>query len=70
MSIAYVCLELNIVTKTIHHIVNITSTKVELFAIRYRINQAVQVTDTSHIIVITDAIHLIKYIFDSSSHPY
>ena len=29
----------------------------ELFAIRCRINQAVQVTDISHIIVITNAIY-------------
>ena len=31
--------------------------KAELFLIRYRINQAVQVQNVENIIVITDAIH-------------
>ena len=51
----------NIIAKTIHHTVNITSTKAELFAIRCGINQVVQVTD---------AIHSVRCIFDSSSHSY
>ena len=70
MFIAYVFSEPNIITKTIHYTVNVTLTEVELFAIRYRINQAVQVTNISHIIFITDAIYLARYIFDSPSHPY
>jgi len=68
MFIAYVHLKSNIVTKTIHHAVNVTSTKAELFAIRCRINQVVQVTDVLHIIVITDAVYSARCIFDSSSH--
>jgi len=70
MSIAYVHLKSNIVTKTIHHAVSIISTKAELFVIRCRINQVVQVTDVLHIIVITDAVYSARCIFDSSSHPY
>jgi len=42
--------------KTIHHGVNVTSTETELFAIRYGINQATQISDISHIIVVTDLI--------------
>jgi len=46
------------------------NTETELFVIRCEINQAVQVTNVLHIIVITDAIYLVKCIFDSSSHSY
>jgi len=33
----------NILTKTIYHVINITSIEAELFSIKCRINQAVQV---------------------------
>ena len=56
--------------KTTYHAVNITSTKVELFVIRCGINQAVQVPNIKHIIVITDTIHTIRHIFDSSFYSY
>ena len=56
--------------KTTYHAVNITSTKVELFVIRCGINQAVQVPNIKHIIVITDIIHTIRHIFDSSFYSY
>jgi len=69
-SISYVCLGHNILAKTIHHAVNVISTEVKLFVIRCRINQVIQVIDTACIIVITDAIHSTRWIFDSSSHPY
>jgi len=48
----------------------LTSTRAKLFAIRCRINQAVQISDISHIMVITDTIHLVRYIFDLTTHPY
>ena len=60
----------NILAKTIHYTINVTSTKVELFSIRCEINQAVQVPNAENIIIITDAIHGARYIFDLSSHPY
>ena len=69
-SIAHIHSDQNIVAKTIHHTVNITSTEAELFAIRCGINQVIQVTDISCIIVITNAIHLVRCIFDLLSHPY
>jgi len=59
----------NSIKKNIHHAINVTSTEAELFAIRCRINQAVQIPDVSHIIVITDAIHSVRHMFDSITHP-
>jgi len=57
-------------TKTIHHAVLITSTEVELFAIRYGINQAANSNDITKIIVVTDSIHVARKIFNPSVHPY
>ena len=57
-------------TKTIHHIVLITSTEAELFAIRYGINQAINFNNIAKIIVVTDFIHAARKIFDSSVHLY
>ena len=54
--ISHICNGQNIIAKTIHHIMNVTSTEVELFAIRCRINQAVKVLNIEQIIVITDTI--------------
>jgi len=56
--------------KTIHHAVNVTSTEVELFAIRCGINQATCIDNISKIIVITDFIHMVKRIFDLSAHLF
>jgi len=56
-SMSHVCFDHNIPAKAIHHAINITSTKVELFTIRCSINQAVQVVNTTYIIIITNAIH-------------
>ena len=49
---------------------NITSTEVELSAIRCGINQAIQVSKVEKSIVITDAIPAARHIFNSSTHPY
>ena len=61
---------LNSITKTIYHTVNVTTTEAELFAIRCGINQAIQIPNTSHIIVIINAIYSVRQIFDTSIHPY
>ena len=53
-SIVYIHVHNKPITKTIHHTVNITSTEAKLFAIRYSINQAVNIPGISKIIVITD----------------
>jgi len=57
-------------SKKAHHVVNVTTTEAELFAIRSTINQSFQVTNANKIIIITDAIHATKKIFDLSAHPY
>ena len=41
MSILHIHSYTNDIKKTIHHTVNVTSTEAELFAIRYRVNQAI-----------------------------
>ena len=46
--------------KTLYHTINITTMEAELFAIRYRINQAIQISGTSCIIIITDALHAVQ----------
>jgi len=58
ISIAYIHSYNNPIIKTIHHIINVTSTEAELFAIRCGINQAVQIPKTSCIIIITDTLYI------------
>ena len=69
-SVSHICSGYNILAKTIYHTVNVTSIKVELFAIRCDINQAVQVKNATNIIVITDAIYATRWIFNLFPHPY
>jgi len=54
----------------LHHAIDVTTTEAELFTIRCGISQAIQVPETFYIIVITDAIHVVQRIFNSSVHPY
>ena len=49
---------------------NITSTKAELFVIRYSINHMPQLQDITHTVVITDAIPAAKWIFDISIYSH
>ena len=42
-SISYIQKEYNIIIKSVHHTINISSTEAELFAIRYDISQATQI---------------------------
>jgi len=58
------------VVKTLHSIVNITTAKAELFAMRYGINQAVTNHNIKHIVIISDSLHVARKIFNSSTHPY
>jgi len=69
-SISHIHSSQNILAKIIYHIINITFTKIELFLIRCRINQAVQILNVKNIIIITDAIHTIRQILDLSFHLY
>jgi len=70
ISILYVHLSLNNIKRTIHYAINITLTKAKLFVIRCKVNQAIQISEVFHIIVITNFIHLVKNIFDLTTHLY
>ena len=59
-----------IIAKSIYHVINITSMKTKLFAIRYGINHTTQLQDVAHTVIITDAILATKWIFDTSIHLY
>ena len=58
------------ITKTIHRMANVSTTKAELFVIWCGINQAVSVTNVNYIVIVMDSLHTTKKIFDSSFHPY
>ena len=68
--ISYICREQEIIAKTVYYAINVMSTETKLFAVKYSINHMTQIQDITHIIVITDAIPAIKYIFDISIHLY
>ena len=68
--ILYVYSNFNDIKKTIYYTINIILTKTELFAIRYGINQAVQISKVSHITVITDTIYSVRHIFNLITHFY
>jgi len=70
MSISHVHSANQLLIKTVHHASFVTTTEVELFAIRYGINQACSLNNISKIIVVTDSIHAAKKIFDSDVHPF
>ena len=69
-SIPYIHVHNNPVIKTLHHVINITSTEVKLFIIRCSINQATQIININYIIIIMDLIHAAKRIFDSLVYSY
>jgi len=69
-SITYIHTYKKPLTKTVYHVVLITSTKAELFAIRCGINQAMNLNNIAKIIVVTNSIHVARKIFDSSVYPY
>ena len=58
------------IVKTIHRVVNITMTEAKLFAIRCSINQAIDITNINHIVVITDFLYTARRIFNFLLHPY
>ena len=53
-----------IVTKIVYFVMNILSTKAVLFAIKYDINQVVQIQDINYILVIINIISTSQCIFD------
>ena len=69
-SIVYVHSFRNPIIKTLHHVVNVTTTETELFAIKCSINQAVQIININYIVIVTYSIHTAHKIISSSVHPY
>jgi len=58
------------IMKTLHHAINIMSTKAKLFTIRDSVNQATNSSSISKIIVVTDLIHTARKIFNILSHLF
>ena len=56
-SIVHIYIHNKLIVKTLHYMVNITSTEAELFIIRYSINQATNIQEILKIVVITDLIY-------------
>ena len=69
-SISYICNSWNIFSKKIYYTMNITISEAEFFSIRCGINQAVQIPNAEHIIIITDTIPTVRHIFNLSFHPF
>jgi len=69
-SISHIHLHNRLIIKTIHHMVNVTTTEAELFTIRYRISQAISISNVKCIVVVTDFLYTAKKIFDTLMHPY
>jgi len=70
ISIAYIYSFFSLTKKILYHTINIISMEAELFTIRCKINQAVQINNFSHIIIITNAIYTVQKIFNFSIHFY
>jgi len=70
MSISYIHTFNNPIIKTVHHVVHVIGTEAELFAIRCSINQALKFDNVSKVIVITNSIHTVKKIFESTVHSF
>ena len=69
-SILHIHIANRLLTKTVHHVLFVTSTEVELFAIGCGINQACSNEVVSKIIVVMDSNHAARKIFDNSSYPF
>ena len=69
-SIAHIYSFNNLLKKILHYVINNTSTETELFVLRYRLDQVVQILDFSHIIVIIDVLYVAQKIFNMTLYPY
>ena len=70
ISIAHIHIRDRLVMKTLHYALNITSTEAKLVVIRCSINQATNHDFIFTVIIIMDSIHMVRKIFNLSSHPY
>ena len=69
-SISHIHIHNKLITKMLHHAVNVTSTEAELFAIKCSINQPIHYNKISKIIVVTGYIHAARKIFNSLLHLF
>jgi len=69
-SISHIYREQEIITKSVHHAMNVTSTEAKLLTIRCSINCTIHLQNIECIIVITDTIPVTKWIFNTSVHLY
>ena len=70
MSITHIHIHDYLITKILHHTMNVMSTEAELFAIRCGINQAINTNNISKVKIITDSLHSVKKIFNPFLHLY
>jgi len=70
MLISYIHFFNKPVIKTIHRVAKNTMTEAQLFAIWCGINQAIDITNINHIVIITDSLYAARRIFDFSLHSY
>ena len=56
--------------KIVYHVAFVTSTEVELFAMRCSISQACSKENIFKIVIVTDSIHMAKKIFNDKTHLY
>ena len=69
-SISHMHIANQLLIKTLHYTVLVTTTKAELFMIRCGINQACSKDNVFKIVVVTNSIHVAKKIFDTTWQPY
>ena len=70
ISISHTYTHDNPITKTVHHVVHVTSTEAEIFTMRCSINQASNHNNISKIIIVTDSIHVARKIFNLSLYLF
>ena len=70
MSILHIISNCRDLSKKVHHAINVTITEAELFFIGCGISQACKISNTKKIFIVTNTIHIAKWIFDSSAHSF
>ena len=70
MLISYIYLHNKPIIKIIYKVVNVITTKAELFTIRCGINQVIGITNVNYIVIITDSLHTAKRIFNFLPYLY
>ena len=70
ISVSYIQRKHNIIRKTVYYAMNILSTEAKLFIIRCGISQATQIQGVKQIVIIIDAILVVKRILNTSHYLY